>query len=92
MFKKLLPLLLALLLALSILPAAAASDEPVSKSLPIYTFRSTSVGNVPVVFFDGCMDIPYCSVDTVAKMLEQFAWRFGDSIIPSNPALPPIRI
>lgn len=80
--KKLIALLLILTLTMPLLPAfgeADQADEPVFDEVPIYYFRSTNVDSLPIAFFNGCTDIPYCSVYNIAVLLNTLAKKLGDN-------------
>ena len=65
MTKRWITVLLAAMLAFLFVPAFAESDEaPVLTTLPIYYHSSAVERTLDVAFFNGCMDIPYCSVET----------------------------
>ncbi len=74
MIKKLTALLLAAMIALLAVSAGAEAlsaeeDAPVFQTLPIYYHSSTLEKTLDVAFFNGCMDIPYCSAETAAELL-----------------------
>ncbi|MCQ2453385.1 MAG: S41 family peptidase [Clostridia bacterium] len=74
MIKRLTALLLAAMIALLAVPAFAEAlpaeeEAPVFKTLPIYYHSSTLERTLDVAFFNGCMDIPYCSDETAVGLL-----------------------
>ena len=69
MSKKLLSLLFTLVLAFSVVSAFAESETSILTELPIYYYDSVNVNTLDVAFFNGCMDIPYCSAETVVQLM-----------------------
>ena len=69
MAKKLFALLFTLVLVFSAVSALAESETPVITELPIYYYDSVNKETLDVAFFNGCMDIPYCSAETVVQLM-----------------------
>ena len=69
MFKKLLSLLFVVVFVCSAVPVFGEAEGPVLTELPIYFYNSVNQETLGVAFFDGCMDIPYCSVEAIVRLL-----------------------
>lgn len=78
MLKRALVLLLSIAIALPLMPAIAESTDVVLSTLPIYYFNSQTIGDLPVAFFNGVMDIPYLSVENTAGLLRNLFQLFHD--------------
>lgn len=75
---KTIEMILVLMMLLSLTSAWAEEGDGERRMLPIYYYTVTDTEELPVAFFHGQTDIPYCSGATVAWLLEQQAKKSAD--------------
>lgn len=78
--KKFLSLMLALMLAFSLLPSAWADETAMEeKTVPLYLWQLEDKDELALAFFDGINDIPYISLEETARIINLIHQKKGET-------------